>query len=92
MYTKKTVYTKKTYVHTKKQTYICFILFFLCMQILGLIISHCARKPVFGMPWILDLELLLLIARIARKWNRAKTFFVRSHSPLMNPSSLYGWT
>ncbi len=28
----------------KKKTYICFILFFLCTQILGLIISHCAKK------------------------------------------------
>jgi hypothetical protein len=37
------------------------------------------------MSWILDLELLLLISRIARKWNRAKTFFVRSHSPPKNP-------
>jgi hypothetical protein len=68
----------------KKQTYICFILFF-CTQILGLIISHCARKPVFGMRWILDLELLLLISRIAQKWNRAKTFIVHSHSPQKNP-------
>jgi hypothetical protein len=88
MYTKKTVYTKKTYVHKKnkkKQTYICFILFFLCTQVLGLIISHCARKSVFGMRWILDLELLLLMSCIAQKWNRAKTFFVRSHSPPKNP-------
>ncbi len=76
------MYKKKT---KKKQTYICFILFFLCTQILGLIISHCARKPVFGMGWILDLELLLLISRITQKWNRAKTFFVRSHSPPKNP-------
>jgi hypothetical protein len=37
------------------------------------------------MRWILDLELLLLISCIARKWNRAKTFFVRSHSPPKNP-------
>ncbi len=40
---------------------------------------------VFGMRWILDLELLLLISLIARKWNRAKTFFVRSHSLPKNP-------
>jgi hypothetical protein len=88
MYTKKTVYTKKTNVNKKnkqKQTYICFILFFLCTQILGLIISHCARKPVFGMRWILDLELLPLISCIAPKWNRAKTFFVCSYSPPENP-------
>ncbi len=32
------------------------------------------------MRWILNLELLLLFSCIARKWNRAKTFFVRSHS------------
>jgi hypothetical protein len=76
------MYTKK---NKKKQTYICFILFFLRTQILGLIISHCTRKPVFGMLWILDLELLLLISCIARKWNRAKTFFVRSHSPPKSP-------
>jgi hypothetical protein len=76
------MYTQK---NTKKQTYICFILFFLCTQILGLIILHCVRKPVFGMRWILDLELLLLISHIARKWNRAKTFFVRSQSPPKNP-------
>ncbi len=91
---KKTMYTKKNCVHTKKhmytkkkkkKMYICLILFFLCTQILGLVIFHCARKPVFGMHWILDLELLLLISRIARKWNRAKTFFVRSHSPPKNP-------
>jgi hypothetical protein len=37
------------------------------------------------MRWILDLELLLLISCIARKWNRVKTFFVRSHSPPKNP-------
>ncbi len=79
---------KKTYVHKKnkkKQTYICFVLFFVCAQILGLIISHCVRKPVFGMLWILDLELLLLISRIARRWNRSKTCFVRSHYPPKNP-------
>jgi hypothetical protein len=40
---------------------------------------------VFGMLWILDLELLLLISCIAQKWNRAKTFFVRSHSLPKNP-------
>jgi hypothetical protein len=37
------------------------------------------------MHWILDLELLLLISRIARKWNRAKTFFVRTLSLPKNP-------
>ena len=37
------------------------------------------------MRWILDLELLLLISRIAQKWNRVKTFCVRSHSPPQNP-------
>jgi hypothetical protein len=93
------MYTKKLCTHTKlctqknictqkkqkKLTYICFILLFLCTQILGLIISHCVRKPVFGMHWILDLELLLLISCIAQKWNRAKTFFVHSHSPQKNP-------
>ncbi len=79
---KKHMYTKKI---KKKQTYICFILFFLCTQIWGLIISHCARKPVFDIRWILDLELLLLISCIARKYNRAKTFFVRYHSPPKNP-------
>ncbi len=90
-YTKKTTYTKKNCVHKKnickkkkKRTFVLFC-FFLCTQILGLITSHCARKPVFGMRWILDLELLLLISRIARKWNRENTFFVRSHSPPKNP-------
>ncbi len=38
------------------------------------------ESTVFGMRWILDLELLLLNPHIARKWNHAKTFFVRSHS------------
>jgi hypothetical protein len=72
--------TKKTNVHL-------FYLVFFCVrtQILGLIISHCARKLVFDMRWILDLELLLLISRIAPKWNHVKTFFVRSHSPPKNP-------
>jgi hypothetical protein len=37
------------------------------------------------MRWILDFELLLLISCIARKWNRAKIFFVRSHSLPKNP-------
>ncbi len=37
------VYTVFFCVH-KKKMYICLILFFLCTQILGLIISHCARK------------------------------------------------
>jgi hypothetical protein len=37
------------------------------------------------MRWILNLELLLLISRIARKWNRAKNFFVRSDSLPQNP-------
>ncbi len=43
------------------------------------------ESTVFGMRWILDLELLLLISCIAGKWNRAKTFFVRSHSLPKNP-------
>jgi hypothetical protein len=37
------------------------------------------------MHWILDLELLLLISCIAQKWNRVKTFFVRSHSLPKSP-------
>ncbi len=37
------------------------------------------------MRWILDLELLLLISHIVWKWNRAKTFFVCSHSLPQNP-------
>ncbi len=43
------------------------------------------ESTVFGRLWILDLELLLLISRIARKRNRATTFFVRSHSLPKSP-------
>jgi hypothetical protein len=43
------------------------------------------ESTVFGMRWILDLELLFLISCIAQKWNRAKTFFVCSHSLPKNP-------
>jgi hypothetical protein len=43
------------------------------------------ESTVFGMHWILDLELLLLFSCIALKWNRAKTYFVRSHSLPKNP-------
>jgi hypothetical protein len=86
MYTKKNCVHKKKHMYTKKtkKTNVhLFYFVFLCTQILGLIISHCARKPVFGMRF--DLELLLLISRIARKWNCAKTFFVLSNSPPKNP-------
>ncbi len=91
MYTKKNCVHKKTYVHKKQRKtniHLFYFLFFLCTQILGLIISHCARKPVFGMGWILDLELLLLISCIARKWNHTKTFFCAlSFSPENSISS-----
>ncbi len=66
--------------------YIRVHMFFLFL--LGLIISNCARKDRLWLRWILDLELLLLISRIARKWNRAKTFFAAlSFSPQKSISS-----
>ncbi len=87
MYTKKTYVHKKNCVHkknmytqktkkNKKKTSVHLLYFvFLCTQILGLIISHCARKPVFGMCWILDLELLLLISHICTKIELCKNLF-----------------
>jgi hypothetical protein len=38
------LYTVFFVYNKKNQTYICFIYLFFCTQILGLIISHCARK------------------------------------------------
>ncbi len=84
MYTKKTVYTKKTYVHKKKQKKTNVHFFFVYTNIRVNNFPLCKKACLWH---ALDsrFRTLASYSRIARKWNRAKTFFVRSHSPLKNP-------